>query len=89
MARAGGGGNFGAATSLTFHLYSLPAVTVGILLWPPEAGPEVVRAYRDFTATAPGEVGGAAVSNARIRSRTSSTVIPPPSHVQGRDLRRR
>ncbi|MFF5264208.1 FAD-binding oxidoreductase [Actinomadura viridis] len=57
----GGGGNFGAATSLTFRLYPLAAVTVGILLWPPEAGPEVVRAYRDFMAAAPGEVGGAAI----------------------------
>ncbi|NMO57766.1 FAD-binding oxidoreductase [Actinoplanes sp. TBRC 11911] len=55
----GGGGNFGVATSLTFRLHSLPTVTAILLLWRPEAGPEVVRAYREFMKSAPDEVGGA------------------------------
>jgi FAD/FMN-containing dehydrogenase len=54
----GGGGNFGIATSFTFRLQDLPSVTVGLLLWRPERGPEVLRAYRDFVAVAPDEVGG-------------------------------
>ncbi len=44
----GGGGNFGVATSLTFRLQPLPATSLGLLLWPAEAGPAVLRAYRDL-----------------------------------------
>jgi FAD/FMN-containing dehydrogenase len=54
----GGGGNFGIATSLTFRLHDLPSVTVAFLVWPPEAGPQVLRTYRDFLEVAPDEVGG-------------------------------
>lgn len=54
----GGGGNFGVATAFTFRLHPLPAATVALLVRGPEAGPEVLRAYRDFMATAPDEVGG-------------------------------
>jgi len=42
----GGSGNFGIATRLTFELHSLPASTLAMLLWPSDAGPEVLRAYR-------------------------------------------
>jgi FAD/FMN-containing dehydrogenase len=54
----GGGGNFGVATSLTLSLFPLPALTAMLLLWRPEAGPRVARAYRDFMESAPDEVGG-------------------------------
>jgi FAD/FMN-containing dehydrogenase len=54
----GGGGNFGVATSFTFRLHELPSVTAALLVWDPERGPEVVRAYRDFVEAAPDEVGG-------------------------------
>ncbi|MFF3766070.1 FAD-binding oxidoreductase [Streptomyces sp. NPDC001922] len=54
----GGGGNFGVATSFTFRMYPLPAVTAMILMWPADAGPEVARVYRDFVESAPDEVGG-------------------------------
>lgn len=54
----GGGGNFGVATSFTFRLHALPSVTAALLLWRPEAGPEVLRAYRDFIESAPDEIGG-------------------------------
>jgi FAD/FMN-containing dehydrogenase len=54
----GGGGNFGVATSFTFRLHELSMVTAALLLWPPEAGPNVMRAYRDFIDSAPDEVGG-------------------------------
>lgn len=54
----GGGGNFGVATSFTFQLHTLPCVTAALLLWAPQAGPDVVRAYRDFMEWAPDEIGG-------------------------------
>lgn len=57
----GGGGNFGVATSLTFRLQELPLVTAALLLWRPEAAPNVLRAYREFMASAPDEVGGGAL----------------------------
>jgi FAD/FMN-containing dehydrogenase len=57
----GGGGNFGVATSLTFRLHELPLVTAALLLWRPEAGSDVLRAYREFMASAPDEVGGGAL----------------------------
>ena len=54
----GGGGNFGVATSFTFRLHALPSVTAMLLFWKPEAGGDVLRAYRDFMDAAPDEVGG-------------------------------
>jgi FAD/FMN-containing dehydrogenase len=54
----GGGGNFGVATSFTFALSPLPTVTMMLLMWRAEAGPEVLRVYRDFMESAPDEVGG-------------------------------
>ena len=54
----GGGGNFGVVTSLTLRLYPLPAATLGMLLFPPERGPEVARVYRDVLEAAPDELGG-------------------------------
>ncbi len=54
----GGGGNFGIATELTFRLYPLPAFTAGLLFWPPDAGPELTRAYRGLIESAPDELGG-------------------------------
>lgn len=57
----GGGGNFGVATSFTFRLHELQSVTAALLLWRPEAGPDVLRSWRDFMASAPDEVGGGAI----------------------------
>ena len=54
----GGGGNFGIATSLTFGLHELDSVTLAILLWHPESGPELARAYRGWADAAPPEMGG-------------------------------
>ena len=57
----GGGGNFGIATELTFRLDPLPQVTLGLLLWPSDAGADVLRRYRDLIAAgAPDELGGGA-----------------------------
>lgn len=57
----GGGGNFGVVTQLTLRLYPLKSVTTGLLLWPAERGPEVLRAYRDFIEAAPDDTGGGAI----------------------------
>ncbi|WP_431781854.1 FAD-binding oxidoreductase [Streptomyces chumphonensis] len=57
----GGGGNFGVATSFTLRLHPLPVVTVMLLLWGPERGPEVVRTYRDLMETAPDDVCGGVI----------------------------
>lgn len=57
----GGGGNFGVATSFTLRLHALSSVTAVLLLWRPESGPDVLRAYRDFMVSAPDEVGGGAL----------------------------
>ena len=55
----GGGGNFGVATSFTLRLHELSSVTAALLLWRPQAGPDVLRAYRDFMESAPDEISGA------------------------------
>src|SRR5262245_34660933 len=44
----GGGGNFGIATELTFGLHPLPAFTAALMVWPPDSGPELGRAYREL-----------------------------------------
>jgi FAD/FMN-containing dehydrogenase len=54
----GGGGNFGVATSFVFRLHALPVVSLALLLFDPDRGPEVARRYRDFADEAPEEVGG-------------------------------
>jgi len=56
----GGGGNFGVATAFTFRLHPLSSVTAALLFWRPAAGPDIVRAYRDFIETAPDDIGGGA-----------------------------
>jgi FAD/FMN-containing dehydrogenase len=74
----GGGGNFGVATEFVFRLSELPAVTLAMLLWPADAGPEVIRRYRDlFEAGAPEELGGA---GAYITGPPEDFV---PEHLQG------
>jgi FAD/FMN-containing dehydrogenase len=54
----GGGGNFGVATSFTLRLHPLSTVTAALLVWAPERGPEILRAYREFLDAAPDEIGG-------------------------------
>ncbi len=54
----GGGGNFGVVTSFTFALQPLgPTVLAGMVMWPMDDAPAVLRFFRDFIADAPDEVG--------------------------------
>ncbi|WP_116952527.1 FAD-binding oxidoreductase [Jiangella endophytica] len=57
----GGGGNFGVVTSLTLRLHPLTESALGLLLWAPEHGPKVVRAFRDLMADAPDTLGGGVI----------------------------
>ncbi|MFE2547643.1 FAD-binding oxidoreductase [Streptomyces sp. NPDC059355] len=54
----GGGGNFGVATSITLRLHELPEFAICLLLYPVEAGPEVLRTYREIIENGPAEAGG-------------------------------
>jgi FAD/FMN-containing dehydrogenase len=48
----GGGGNFGVAASLTYRLHALEMITGGLIAHPLDAGPEMLRFYRDACADA-------------------------------------
>jgi FAD binding domain-containing protein/berberine-like enzyme len=53
----GGGGNFGIVTSFEFDLVPLgPEVYGGIVLYPAEQANEILRQYREWSASAPKEV---------------------------------
>ena len=53
----GGGGNFGVATWLEYELYPVgPMVTGGLVAHPFAAARDVLRFYRDFTASLPDEL---------------------------------
>jgi FAD/FMN-containing dehydrogenase len=77
----GGGGNFGVATSLTFRLEDVPTSTLAMLMWPAEAGPAVVRAYRDM-------IDGGVSEN--LGGGVMYLTAPPepfvPEHLQGQQV---
>jgi FAD/FMN-containing dehydrogenase len=52
----GGGGNFGVAASLTYRLRPQAMVVGGLIAHPVEAGADMLRFYRDQTASAPDEL---------------------------------
>jgi FAD/FMN-containing dehydrogenase len=50
----GGGGNFGVVTSFEFRLHPVgPEVWAGLVVYPGTQARQVLRAWRDFNATAP------------------------------------
>src|SRR3954453_7087039 len=51
----GGGGNFGAVTSLQYRLYPVTETLSGLVLYPLDEARDVLRFYRDFCATLPDE----------------------------------
>ena len=76
----GGGGSFGLVTAIEFRLYEIADVYAGMLLWDRERAPEVVRAWADWSATAPDEV----TTSMRVMS------FPPipelPEFLRGRQV---
>ena len=51
----GGGGNFGAVTSLEFRLHPVTETLSGLVLYPLDQARDMLRFYRDFCATLPDE----------------------------------
>src|SRR5919107_1943175 len=53
----GGGGNFGIVTQFEFRLNPVgPIVLAGLIFWPMEESPNVLRFYREWIAEAPDEL---------------------------------
>ena len=53
----GGGGNFGVAASFEYRLHPVgPTITGGLVAHPFEAARDVLRFYREFTASLPDEI---------------------------------
>ncbi|GAA1710548.1 FAD-binding oxidoreductase [Kribbella yunnanensis] len=57
----GGTGNFGIVTSLEFRLYPVRQVHAGIVYYGIDRAAEILRCYRDWTATIPNELSTAVV----------------------------
>jgi FAD binding domain len=56
-ASRGGGGIYGIVTACEFNLVPIgPSVSGGVVLYPAERAPDVLRAYRDWATDAPDEV---------------------------------
>src|SRR5690606_18633620 len=52
-AARGGKGNFGIVTSLELGLFPIETLYAGAIMYPAEAAPEVLPAWRDWAAEAP------------------------------------
>jgi FAD/FMN-containing dehydrogenase len=52
----GGGGNFGVVTEFEFRLYPISQVYGGLVAWPADMGPEILKFWREWSLTAPDEV---------------------------------
>jgi FAD/FMN-containing dehydrogenase len=75
----GGGGNFGVVTAIEFELYEIAEVYAGMLAFPWERAREVLRAWRQWTRTAPEEITTAA----RILQVPPLPEIPEPFRGRG------
>ena len=49
----GGGGNFGVATSFTYRVHPVAQITGGLIAHPLDAGPDLLRFYREAAADLP------------------------------------
>ena len=73
----GGGGNFGIATQLEFELHPVgPIVYGGGIFYPADAGPALLRRFREWSAAAPDEIS--AVVN--LTCAPPLPAIPPAWH---------
>jgi FAD/FMN-containing dehydrogenase len=77
----GGGGNFGVVTSFEFRLHALgPTVTAGLVAWPMDDAPEVLRLLRQVAAEAPDELG--ILGNLRL----AAPLPTVPEELHGRPI---
>jgi FAD/FMN-containing dehydrogenase len=75
----GGGGNFGVVTSFEFRLHPLgPIITAGMVAWPMDDAPEVLRLLRQVAADAPDELG----IMASLRLAPPLPIVPEELHGQ-------
>ncbi len=73
----GGGGNFGIVSRFEFALHPVgPEIVAGLVVYPLEQGAEVLRAYRDYTATAPESVAAWTV----LRKAPPLPFLPESAH---------
>jgi FAD/FMN-containing dehydrogenase len=73
----GGGGNFGVVTSFEFRLHPVgPEIYAGLVVYPFAQAPQVLRAWRDFNATAADELSVWAV----LRKAPPLPFLPASSH---------
>lgn len=73
----GGGGNFGVLTSMEYKMYPVgPIVVGGIVLYPMEQVQEVLRFFREFTASAPDELSAAVL----FMPAPPAPFVPPHLH---------
>jgi hypothetical protein len=57
----GGGGNFGVVTSFKYQLHPIGPVVGGLVIYPMSQARGFLKIYREFTASAPDDVGPLAV----------------------------
>ncbi len=73
----GGGGNFGVVTRFTFELQPLgPEVLAGMVAWPMDEAPRVLRWLREFIVDAPDDVG----IMANLRLAPPLPIVPEALH---------
>ncbi len=74
----GGSGAFGIVAEIEIALHPVPELSTGQLFWPIERAPEVLRAWRDWCATAPDSF----TTSARLLRFPPDPMLPEP--LQGR-----
>ncbi|WP_216320724.1 FAD-binding oxidoreductase [Deinococcus aestuarii] len=75
----GGGGAFGVVTAFEFDLQPVgPEVMFAMVFYPASSGLDVLRAYREFAASAPDEVSSFAICG----TLPEAEVFPPEAHGQ-------
>jgi FAD/FMN-containing dehydrogenase len=75
----GGGGNFGIVTEFEFRLHPLgPTALAGLLMFPIERAPDVIRRWRDVADAAPDELSTACV----LITAPPEPFVPPELHGQ-------
>ena len=76
----GGGGAFAVVTALEFGLVELREVYAGQLMWPLDLAPQVVDAYREWTAAAPDDL------SATVKLMRVPPIPDIPEPLRGREL---
>lgn len=76
----GGGGNFGVVVAIELDLLPYADVYAGFLLWDRDRAPEVVRAWAEWTRSAP----DSATTTLRVMSFPPRPELPP--FLSGRDV---